>query len=188
MITKIRNLIKNLINDNDNSDNESITWTIGNTLTLAQENVSSITQITKSGSVVDSANYTFDSTALTITFASGEEPSANDVIAVYYLYNKYSSTELLAYIKSALAYLDVNQYNPHFDLSTDSTELYPIPKPLQISLIASIASILIKPEYSEYRTGSVTIKFPKTKDRDAKIKELISYAKRSNGIIGIIQL
>lgn len=187
MLQKIRNLIRNLIQDNDQSDSESFTAEAGNVFTLSQENASSITKLTINGVELSASKYSYDSSSQTITIDVGEV-SVNDIVIIYYIYNKYSTTELLAYIKNSLAYLSVNQYYPTFELNTDEDELYPIPSIKEQNLISVIASILIKPEHSEYRTASVTIRYPKTDDRDTKIKKLINTFKRSGGICGIINM
>lgn len=188
MVSKITALIRNLINDNSQSDNESVSWTTGNSMTLAQENVSSITSITKNGDVVSTDDYSFSVSSVTVSFESGCSPSSGDTIIVYYVYNKYSNSEILAYIKSALAYLSINQYHPNFELNTAEDSLYPIPSQEETKLIAMVASILIQPNWSRFTLAGTTTVFPRTKSKDDKIKEVISVFKRSNGIIGIIDL
>jgi hypothetical protein len=187
VIKKIRKKLRNLIEDNSKSDSETFVWTSGDTLTLATDNVDSITKITVNG--IETTNYTYDSSSQTVTFNSGEV-SANDTVIVYFNYYKYSNTELVGYIKSALNYLDIYQYSPHFEVVSGDEEIYPIPTLEEISLIAMVASILIKPNWSRYSLGAggITVQFPRTRDKDTKIKAVINSFKRSSGIIGILNL
>lgn len=184
MVGKIRTRLRNLIQDNSKSSSESFTWTSGTTLTLATENASTVTNVTINGA--STSAYTYNSTSQVLTFTTA--PSSGDVVVVYFTYNKYSNSELLGYINSALYYLSVYQYNPYFEIASGDNEVFPIPNLKEISLIAVVASILIKPSWNSYRTATVTIYYPRTKSKDDKIREIISYAKRSSGIIGIISL
>lgn len=187
MISKIRTKLRNLINDVSKNDTESFTMGSGSTLTLATENVSAITQITVNGDTLDDSDYSYDSDSQTITFESGVA-SSGDVVIVYFTYNKYSDTELLSFIKNAVDHLAINQYYPNFEISSGEDEIYPVPSSEEIKLIAVVTSILIKPDWSSYSIASVRIQYPRTKDKDAKIREVINFFKRSNGICGTVEL
>jgi hypothetical protein len=52
-----------------------------------------------------------------------------------------------------------------------------------------IVSVLIKPDWSQYRTATVSIVYPRTMEKDIKIERLISKFKMSKmGIVGTINL
>lgn len=192
MITKLKNSLRSLLEDELNSDSETFTFGTGLTLTLATENIQEVTRVTVNGVSLQSGDYSFSSDDNVITFSSGEV-SLNDVVVVYFDYYKYSDSELLRHIKNALGYLNVNQYYPQqygvgFRVSTDDTEIYPTPTLEECSLIALVASIVVKPNWVSYQTSSVRVVYPRTKDKDTKIREIINVFKRTPGIAGIIDL
>ena len=82
--------------------------------------------------------------------------------------------------------MDANNYHPHFDVT--GTDLFPIPTPREQNLIAMICKIIINPNWSEYRTATVTIRYPRTLNKDDKIRKLVAWFKLSMGIVGTIDL
>ena len=185
MLSTIRTKVRNAIQDNGINDYETFTAGSGDTFTISEENVSTVTSVTVNGSALESGDYSYDSSSQIVTLGSGEV-SSGDTVVIYYTYYKYSDSELTAYIKRALMELDANRYSPHFDIS--GTNVYPIPTAKEQNLIAMICKIIINPNWSEYRTASVTVKYPKTIDKDEKIRKLISWFKMSTGEIGTIDL
>ena len=177
MISKIQNKIRNLIEDNIQSTFQAETAESGRTFSISQENTNAVTSVTVNGSVLDVADYTYDSVNQIVTIALGEVEEDDSVI-ICFTYYKYANTELLGFIKATLDWLITFDYSPDFILSTDTTELYPIPNIREQSLIAIISSILIKTNYSEKRSEGVTIKYPKTKTKEKLIENLIIKFKR----------
>ena len=115
------------------------------------------------------------------------EVSSGDIVIIYYTYNKYSNTELDSSIDSALSYMDVNEYNPHY--KRDDSDFYPEPTDKERNLIAIVASILLKPNYSKYILSNVRVEYPRSLSKEKRISKLISRFKRSKeGITSVIKL
>ena len=185
MLSTLRDKIRDAIQDNEQSDTEAFTAGSGDTFTIAQENVSEVTSITVGGNALESGDYDYDSTSQIVTIESGGV-SSGDAVVIYFTYNKYSDTELNSYINRALMEMDANNYHPHFDVT--GTDLFPIPTPREQNLIAMICKIIINPNWSEYRTATVTIRYPRTLNKDDKIRKLVAWFKLSMGIVGTIDL
>lgn len=188
MITKIRNLLRNLIKDNSQTDSQTYTAGSGRTFVIDQSNASAVSSVTVAGSALAGANYSYTVATQTVTIAVGSV-SSGDSVVIYYTYTKYSNSELLAYLQSALSWMDAFNYSPHYELSTDETELYPIPEWREQNLIAIIASILINPEHSEKRLPNLTVRYPRTQPKEKVIEKLIAKFKMcKEGVIGAVDL
>ena len=187
MFQKIRNKIRNIIQDNSKSSFETFIIEDGLSLPIAQDNVLSITNVTVQGTTIGSA-YSYDSENKIVTLESGTA-TTNDVAVVYFTYTKYSNTELDGFILSALSYLDIFTYPTSFLAESGNTDLVPIPSIKEQNLIAMVASILIKPDFNQYQTSSVNVKYPRTMTKEKRIEDLIAKFKFSKvGITGTIDL
>jgi hypothetical protein len=187
MFQKIRNKIRNIIQDNSKSSFETFIIEDGLSLPIAQDNVLSITNVTVQGTTIGSA-YSYDSENKIVTLESGMA-TTNDVVVVYFTYTKYSNTELDGFILSALSYLDIFTYPTSFLAESGNTDLVPIPSIKEQNLIAMVASILIKPDFNQYQTSSVNVKYPRTMTKEKRIEDLIAKFKFSKvGITGTIDL
>ena len=56
-----------------------------------------------------------------------------------------------------------------------------------MDLIAVVASILIKPSYQSYKLPNKTVVYPKTVDKEEKIKKVINDFKSGLGIADTIE-
>ena len=158
--------------------------------TLPKSNAQSVTKIEVNGAVTSSSNYSFSSP--TVTFNASVLTSGDSVV-VYYTYYDYSSSELNGYIVNALIELSVNKYKKNGELfRVDSlsspTIIYPSPNEGEENLIAFVAGILIKPEYSAYNLPSLSVRYPKEEERDVKIRKLIDRFDTSLGITGAFEV
>ena len=64
--------------------------------------------------------------------------------------------------------------------------IHPNPDNKTEDLIAIIASILINPNYSEYRLPNRTVRYPRTMDKETKIQKIVSRFQMGLGISEII--
>ncbi len=184
MITAIREKIKALVEDIPKTDFETFEYTTSAIFTLQEENINTITKILKNGVELGSGDYSYDATTnkieITVSLIS------KDIIEVDYTYNKYSDTELNGYITSALVWISVfSTCSQDFELETNTIE--PTPSNREIDLICLIASILIKPDYSEYRLPNLTVKYPRTMTKEKKIELLITKFNSGIGTVGILE-
>ena len=171
----------------DSLKSHSKTYIYTNSLVfdLPESNTSSVTAVTVDGSALGSGDYLYDSDTQQVTLSSGVA-SSNSSVIIYYEYTDYSNTELNGYIIRALGDLSINKYRKnkeYFQVNNLSTptKIIPIPNEGEENLIAFVVGIYIRPNYSEYRLPTLTIKYPKTEDRDMKIRKAVQLFKTNLG-------
>jgi hypothetical protein len=185
MFDKIRERIRQIILDNSKSTFETFIATDSNIFSISQDNIIDVTNITVNGISIGNA-YSLDGN--NVTLESGTF-STNDVVIIYFDYTKWSDSELDSYILSTLTYLDSYTYPISFIAESGNLNIYPIPNRKEQSLISLIASILIQPNFSQYQTSSVNVRYPRTMTKEERIEKLISKFKFSKeGISGIIDM
>jgi len=190
MITIIITKIRALIFDLAKPDTEAFTYESSDIFTIAESNVASITSVKKNGVALGTGEYSFNSTTneVTLTLATGSEAEANDIIEIKYTYYKYSDTELTGYITACLVWISNYSYGSTSDYELEEGEIFPTPNNKTTDLISLISSILIKPNYSEYRLPNVIVRYPRTVDKDDKIKKIITRFQESIGINDVLEL
>ena len=179
MFARIRKKIRNVLQDNSRSTFETFTATDSLSFDIAQENVMGVTSVTVNGT--STIGYSYANQKVDIESGGC---SANDIVIVYYSYHRWSDTELDSYILSALYYLDCYSYPKSFVAESGNSGIFPIPTKPEQNLIAAIASILINPNMSSYRTSSVYISYPNKVSKEEKIEKLIARFKMDREGIG----
>ena len=184
MIEKIRTKLRGLIGDLEKSTSQAFTYSSSKLFTLTEPNANSITKVTVNGEELGSGqSYTFDSSTNIVTFVGDLEE--NDIVQVYFKYYDYSDTELDGNISSALVWLSVLHYR---DFELEDEKITPTPQNRETDLIALVASILMKPNYSRYSLPNLTVTCPETMDKDTKIKKIVTVYKRNYGIAETIDI
>jgi len=174
MLDSIREKIRALVVDNEKSGFQTFLYATTSIFTIAQTNIT-IVKVLLNGS--ETTDYTFDvdTNKIEIT-ASGLITS--DVIEVDYTYTKYSDTELDGYIRSALVFISVHCYDDKdYELEYESGNvgnIVPTPDNRTTDLIALVASILIKPGYSQYNLPNLKVVYPEKMTKEERIEKLIS--------------
>jgi hypothetical protein len=174
MLDAIRQKIRALVVDNEKSGFQTFLYATTSIFTIAQTNIT-IVKVLLNGS--ETTDYTFDvdTNKIEIT-ASGLITS--DVIEVDYTYTKYSDTELDGYIRSALVFISVHCYDDKdYELEYESGNvgnIVPTPDNRTTDLIALVASILIKPGYSQYNLPNLKVVYPEKMTKEERIEKLIS--------------
>ena len=173
-IGTLRTKVRALVNDIVKSEKESFTYTNSAIFILAEENIEGITQITKNGTLLDTGEYSFSSTTNEVTIApeTGNELSNGDVIIVTYTFYKYSTTELDEWIRASLVWMSVKDATEK-DFEIEDGDIFPTPDNRTLDLIVLIASILINPNWSEYRLPNLTVRYPRRFSKEEKIEKLI---------------
>jgi hypothetical protein len=187
MITKITTKCRAVLQDVSKTDTETFEAS-GYTFTISQENTNAINSVTVNGTALASNKYSYDSISQIVTIAVGSVVTG-DAVIISYTYTKYSDTELLNYIKTALIYMSDYLYNPVFEVISGDDEIYPLPSLKEQNLISTIVGILINPDWISYRTSSIQVNYPSKLTKEEKIEKLISRFKRSGeGFCGILNI
>ena len=183
MIDSLRLKIRALVGDISSSDFETFTYTSSDIFTIAQENIT-IASVLKNGAELGSGTYTFSEDTNKITIV--ESLTSGDVLEVDFTYYSYSDSELLEYIRAALVWLSVFSYcETDFELETNY--IYPTPENKTLDLISIIASIIIKPNYSEYNLPNLKVKYPRNISKDEKIRRIIQSFQQGLGVISVLE-
>jgi len=181
LYTKIRALVK----DFEKEDSEAWEYTVTNIFEISEDNINSLEDVKLNGSSLGSGEYSYDSSEKEITVSASL--TSGDKIQAKYKYYKYSETELKEYIRSAIVWISVLGYD-EYDYELKDTYIYPSPDSETKDLIAVVASILIKPNYSEYRLPNLTVRYRgRELSKEDKIAKLVDRFKSSVGVNVIIE-
>ena len=173
MLTNIREKIRALVVDGQKSGFQTFNYTTTNIFTIAQTNIT-LVQVLLDGN--ETTDYEFDETTNKIEItASGDYA----IVEVDYLYNKYSDTELDGYIRSALVFLSVFSKDDNFEFelegdTDEEMEIVPTMDSHTGDLVSLVASILIKPDYSQYNLPNLKVVYPVKMPKEERIEKLIS--------------
>ncbi len=185
----IRTKVRALVEDFGASSFELYEYEDSNIFTVSEPNVDEITMVLRNGGLLEESEWSFDSTTnkLTVTLASGSEFASGDKVEIDFTYNKYSDSELTKYITAGIVWLSIFSYGENnYEVYTASDIIRPNPDAKTVDLISIVTSILIKPNYSEYRLANRTVKYPRTMTRDEKIQKIISRFQMGLGINDIV--
>jgi len=183
-LTNAETQVRYCINDVSQTRKQIETYVASDVFTLDEDNPITVSAVLLNDveQSTDDWSYDSDTGKVTITFSA----SVDDTIEIQYTYYaNYSSTEIQNFIRRALVELSINQYETY--VVTNST-IYPDPGRDAESLIAAVASILIKPDNKTYRLPDLQVNVPlSSKPTYMMVRDLITKAKKGkSGIIDII--
>lgn len=183
LIAELRTKIRALCEDFSKTDTDSFTYETGDKVfTLEEDNVTTLSSVSVNGVELGSGEFSFDADTSELTISSGTGIlSSGDIVTVKYIYYKYTDSELSEYIRSALVWLSIYAYCKD-DYEMEDNEIFPTPDNKTEDLIAIVSSILIKPDYSEYRLPTITVKYPRTMCKEERIENLIQKFQISLGV------
>jgi len=188
----MQNIINNtrdIISDASKYTSDTFEYLTSKVFTLSESNVNYVdaASITcyKNGSLYASSNYSFNTVTGKIT-VTGTITLGDILEFIYYCYEKYSDNEIRGYIRAALIYLSVEKYGV-FSAKVDNI-IFPTPSEEEENLIALIASILIKPPLSSYKTPEITINFVEKMSKEEKIKQAVRQFSKTIGILKYIKM
>jgi len=188
LITELRRKTRALCSDFSKKGVETFTYSSGDKVfTLQEEYPTDITSVTVDGVALGSGEYSYDTDTNELDISGSGIVSSGDIIVVKYTYYKYSNSEIDEYIRGALAWISLTAYCES-DFEFEDDDVYPTPNSKEEDLIAIISAILIKPNYSEYKLPNITVKYPRTMDKETKIQRIIEKFYRGLGIDGILEL
>jgi len=163
------------IRDPFDYDNSSV-------FTLTESNVVSVTSV-EVNEEDSGVTYTFDSTTGQVTVTSSL--TYGDIVTITYTYyDNYSTNEVEAAIKGALAHISINKYNDWQVYADDG--IYPEPEINEQNLIAVIASVILDPDNVSYKLPDISVIAPPDDPLPVKISKIIGRFKKNTGIIEII--
>lgn len=175
--TKIITLLRNILQDNIQNGVDIFTYTNSSIFTLSEPNTQSVTSVAIND-VSSGVDYTYNSSTQKVTVNS--TLNVDDVVEINHTYySNYSDSELVGYIKNALAYISINQYTD-FVLDTDDDMIYPNPTVAEINLIATVAGIIIDPGNRSYRTPDFSVTVRNTLPVADMISKTIAIFKKSS--------
>jgi len=185
LISELRTKVRALSEDLSKKQTETFTYSSGDKVfTLQEENANSITSITKNGVALESGTYSFDTDTNELTISA--TLASGDVIVVKYVYYKYSDSEIDEYIRASLTWISIYSHCDT-DFEFELEDIFPTPSSTEEDLISIISSILIRPNYSEYKLPNLTVKYPRTMDKETKIQRIIEKFYIGLGINGILE-
>ena len=173
LITELRRKTRALCSDFSTKGVETFTYSSGDKVFILQEEYpDDITSVTVNGVALGSGTYSYDTDTNELTISGSGLVDSGDVIVVRYTYYKYSNSEIDEYVRGALAWISLFAFCAS-DFEFEDDDVYPTPTSKEEDLIAIISAILIKPNYSEYKLPNITVKYPRTMDKDTKIQRII---------------
>jgi len=192
MFENTKKKVRSIIGDISKSDTEVQTYTTSLIFTLTEPNVTSLTLTTINGVALDSGETaTFSATTGKVTLSGVSLTAGDEVEFTYAYYAKYSETEIANWIRAGLIYVSLFNECNDFELEDDGADSYlfePTPTSKELDLIALVTGILLNPDWSEYKLPNVTIKYPRTQDKETKIRKLITRMTTMTGWSGLIPL
>lgn len=187
MLSSLRQKIRALVEDFSTSSFETFEFTTSPIFTICQSNIT-ITQVLLNGIATEDYSFSSSTNKITLT-ASGL--ASGDIVEVNYTFNKYSDTELNEYIRGALVWLSMFNYGDK-DFELETTAIQPTPDNKDLDLISIVSSILVKPDWTEYRLPNLTVKYPsstvKPLDTTEKIKKIVFHYKASSRGLGAVDV
>jgi len=185
VIIELRDKVRALVEDfSKTSSGETFIYATGDQVfTLQEENIENITSVTKNGVALGSGDYSFNTSTNELTISASL--TSGDIIITKYTYYKYSNTEIDGHIKSALVWISISSHCCT-DYEIENEDIFPTPDNDDEDLICIIASIIIKPNYSEYRLPNLTVRYPRTMNKETKIQKIIENFYRGLGINDVL--
>ena len=185
ILTGIRQKVYSLVEDFEQKGIELFTYGISNVFTIAQQSVT-ISQVLQNGIVVPTNKWSFNSIVNKLTVTS--TLLVGDIIEVDYKYFQYTDAEINGYLQSAMVWYSVYSHNPkNFELASDGTTIEPTPDSQECDLLALIASILLKPDYTSYRLPNLTVTYRRELPRYERIEKLMAKWESCVGITDVLQ-
>jgi hypothetical protein len=181
-------LVRGLIDDKLKTDGRNVyEYTGDNVFTLTESFISSSSILVFRNGTHITIGYSYNSTTNEITITA---LAVGDIIEVRYsYYAKYSDTEILGYIDSALCYFVQYRYVRVFEVNGINVIANPGTNPSknELRFIAIITAILIEPNNIKIQTKEFTINGKEEKSASDQIKEAFAKWTRNFGVIEFLE-
>lgn len=186
MIARLIRLVRGNADDNLEVKTETKTYTTSLVFTLLQDNANSLLNTLIDGAVLaQGESATLDTSTNQVTLVASLV-AGQEVQYKFNYYSNFSDSQIKAAIESALSYISLNGIQDfYYDISSE--EITPYLSKKEEYLTALIAAIILKPNYSKYKTSTIEINYPENLSKDEKIKNIIKDFKSGTSLIfGII--
>lgn len=187
--TSVISLVRGLIDDKLKINGRNIFEYTGDlNFVLSESFVSSSSiQVFKNG-ILQTSGYTYNSATNEVIFTS---LTLGNIIEIRYsYYAKYSDSEILDAIASALCYFVQYRYNKVFEIN-NSDDIVAVsgtnPDKRDLQFIAIITAIVLEPNNIKIQTKEFTIIGTETKSKSEQLQEAFSKFTRSLGIIEFLE-
>lgn len=181
MLTRIRTKLRAMLGDEGVDTFQQIESYLRSSTFGLTKAASSVNSVQINGTETES--YSFNLSSNTVSISSSL--TVGDLVLIDYPYYQYTDSELNRYIRLALS--DLSTFGgTHYEI--EGSEIYPKMDNRMQTLVARIALIRINPDYAEYRTPNLTIKYPKSEDTDKKIEKLIAAHFGDSDFFGYVEL
>lgn len=186
MIADILTKIRALIQDLPKTDFQIFTYSTSNVFKLAEPNIEEVVKVLVRGAVLGSGqSFDLDEDSNEVT-VNGVSFNVNDPIEVKFTFTKYGDEELTQYIRAALTWLNIYGVGEEeFEIEDD--EITPDIIKAQEDLIALVCSILICPDFQNYKLPNVSITYPSLMPKEERIARLITRFQHDAGAADIIE-
>jgi len=187
----ILTMIRGFIRDNLKSNGrDSFQYDTDTSFQLSQDYVSSATITVYINGTLKTitSDYTYNSSTNKVTITASLTKN-DDVDIAYSYYEKYSDTELLAFIKCNLGRFVEHRYSKYFYINDDGDVVTLDgfdPTVEEANVIALITSVDIDPKNITVRTRDFTITSEQNKSKAEQINEIFSRWMRAFGKIDFL--
>lgn len=181
--TQVENNVRDLLGDNLETGNDIFSVDGNTEFILTEENAQTVNDVYRNDVLLDSGDWSYDSTTNSITITS--TLNDGDTIRINYtFYSRYSTAEIRSYINSALIQISINNYKT-FELVSD--DFSPELEDNEVNLVSAITAIIMNPDNKSYRLPDITINVPSS---SLPLNEMISktikiYKRNCHGIFSI---
>jgi len=182
IITMIRGMINDTLKTNGR---DSFIYDQATSFQLSKDFVSSATiKVYKNGTLLTlTTQYTYDSSTNKITITDTMVKN-DDILIVYSYYEKYSDSELLAFLNICLSAFVTHRYPKYFYINDDD-EVVTMngvnPTVEEANVMAIVTSINIDPKNINIKTRDFTISAEENKSKSEQINDVFSRWLRTFG-------
>ena len=187
IITMIRGFIRDTLKSNGR---DSFQYDTDTSFQLSQDYVSSATiVVSQNGTALTvTTDYTYNSSTNKVTITASLTKN-DDIDIAYSYYEKYSDTEILAFINANLSRFVEHRYAKYFYINDDD-EIVTLdgfdPTVEEANVIALITAVDIDPKNVTVRTRDFTITSEQNKSKSEQINEIFSRWMRAFGRIDFL--
>jgi hypothetical protein len=171
ILQDIRQKIYSLVEDFEKRGSEVFTYGVSNIFTIAEQNIT-LNSVMVNGEV-SGVDYHFEPLTNQITINSSL--LVGDIIQIDYSYHQYTDDEINGYVRASTVWFSVYSHNyKDFQLDEDMDSIMPTPTAQEADLLALIASIILKPDYTSYRLPNLTVTYRREIPKYERIEKLIA--------------
>ena len=170
MMDRLIRIIRGLCGDNLSTKSENHPYGSSNVFTLFQDNANALLSTLIDGVALQSgqsASLSGNDVTVVASLTTGEVLTFK-----FDYYSNFSDAQIKAAIESALSYISIKDLKDFYYNTTDE-QITPYPNKKEEYLIAIIASIILKPNYTMYSTSTIEVRCAGNKSKEEKIDDVL---------------